>query len=192
MKKTNLLVLITAIAVILIGFVGSDNKDGKKNQVVNETDTIGSKINKDIQQITLSKSLAHGLVNADITDDFSDKETIETITQAIYTAVPIPGILNTATPDYDIALISANSKLAFHLWISETSEQAMIMDVEETHTGYTLSKKSTAKLKEIIFADINFKGLEFSSERNHDGELVAKPIGLSEDITKCWKLMLII
>ncbi|WP_214626121.1 hypothetical protein [Paenibacillus agaridevorans] len=151
MKKNNLLVLLTAIAVILIGFVGSDNKDGKKNQVGIETDTIGSEINKDIQQITLSKSLAHGLVNADITDDFSDKETIETITQAIYTAAPIPGILNTATPDYDIVLISANSKLAFHLWISETSEQAMIMAVEETHTGYTLSEKSTVKLKEIIF-----------------------------------------
>ncbi|WP_339271376.1 hypothetical protein [Paenibacillus sp. FSL R5-0470] len=139
------------------------------------------KIDEEIKRITVAKSLAHGSVNANIKAEYIDHESIETFVRAIRTAVQIPGNLNTATPNYDIVLISNNTKYAFHLWINETSEQGMLMNVNETSTGYTLTKESTVELKKLIFLEANFKGLEFNAVRSSNGELVAKPIGITEN-----------
>lgn len=139
------------------------------------------KIDEEIKRITVAKSLAHGSVNANIKAEYIDHESIETFVRAIRTAVQIPGNLNTATPNYDIVLISNNNKYAFHLWINETSEQGMLMNVNETSTGYTLTKESTVELKKLIFLEANFKGLEFNAVRRSNGELVAKPIGITEN-----------
>ncbi|MEK3747604.1 hypothetical protein NYE25_05105 [Paenibacillus sp. FSL E2-8871] len=139
------------------------------------------KIDEEIKRITIAKSLAHGSVNANIKAEYIDHESIETFVRAIRTAVQIPGNLNTATPNYDIVLISNNNKYAFHLWINETSEQGMLMNVNETSTGYTLTKESTVELKKLIFLEANFKGLEFNAVRSSNGELVAKPIGITEN-----------
>ncbi|WP_028612698.1 hypothetical protein [Paenibacillus harenae] len=139
------------------------------------------KINENIKQIILASSLAHGSVNPEVAVEFTDHEIIDIIVRAIHTAVQIPGILNTAIPDYDIVLASEYKEYAFHLWIDETSEQAMLMDMTDTHTGYRLTKESTAKMKKIIFEELNLKALEFKAERNANGDLVAKPIGLSQD-----------
>ncbi|AIQ24021.1 hypothetical protein NSQ90_14690 [Paenibacillus sp. FSL H7-0737] len=139
------------------------------------------KIDEEIKRITIAKSLAHGSVSANIKAEYIDHESIETFVRAIRTAVQIPGNLNTATPNYDIVLISNNNKYAFHLWINETSEQGMLMNVNETSTGYTLTKESTIELKKLIFLEANFKGLEFNAVRSSNGELVAKPIGITEN-----------
>ncbi|MEK3660299.1 hypothetical protein NSQ29_12090 [Paenibacillus sp. FSL F4-0236] len=139
------------------------------------------KIDEEIKRITIAKSLAHGSVSANIKAEYKDHESIETFVRAIRTAVQIPGNLNTATPNYDIVLISNNNKYAFHLWINETSEQGMLMNVNETSTGYTLTKESTVELKKLIFLEANFKGLEFNAVRSSNGELVANPIGITEN-----------
>ncbi|MBT2290131.1 hypothetical protein J7E73_13460 [Paenibacillus albidus] len=55
------------------------------------------------------------------------------------------------------------------------------MDVRETHIGYTLTKESTAEMKKIMFTESSFTALGFRAERNSIGDLVAKPIGLSEN-----------
>ncbi|MEK3982804.1 hypothetical protein MHB77_05350 [Paenibacillus sp. FSL K6-3166] len=144
-----------------------------------ETDNL--KIDEDIKRITIADSLAHGSVNANIKEEYIDHETIEIFVRAIRNAVQIPGNLNTATPNYDIVLISDNNKYAFHLWINESSEQGMLMNVNETSTGYTLTKESTAELKKITFMDSTFKGLEFNAVRSSNGDLVAKPMGISEN-----------
>lgn len=57
----------------------------------------------------------------------------------------------------------------------------MLMNVNKTDTGYTLTNESTAELKKILFSEAKFNGLEFNTERNSIGDLVAKPIGLSEN-----------
>lgn len=124
------------------------------------------KLDETIKRITLANALAHGSVNANIKDEYTDHETIDTFVRAIRTAEQIPGNLNTATPNYDIVLISDNNKYAFHLWINETSEQGMLMNVNKTDTGYTLTKESTAELKKILFSEAKFNGLEFNTERN--------------------------
>lgn len=146
-----------------------------------QTETNNLKIDEEIKRITIANSLAHGSVNANIKEEYIDHETIEIFVRAIRNAVQIPGILNTATPNYDIVLISDNHKYAFHLWINESSEQGMLMNVNETSTGYSLTKESTAELKKITFMASTFKGLEFNAVRSSNGDLVAKPIGISEN-----------
>ncbi|OMD86843.1 MULTISPECIES: hypothetical protein [Paenibacillus] len=151
----------------------------QSNEQQVESDNL--KLDETIKRITLANALAHGSVNANIKDEYTDHETIDIFVRAIRTAEQIPGNLNTATPNYDIVLISDNNKYAFHLWINETSEQGMLMNVNETDTGYTLTNESTAELKKILFSEAKFNGLEFNTERNSIGDLVAKPIGLSEN-----------
>ncbi|MFX3633229.1 MAG: hypothetical protein ACE3L7_15195 [Candidatus Pristimantibacillus sp.] len=146
-----------------------------------QSELLNLKIDENIRRITLAKSLSHGSVNPEATVEYADHETIEIIVRAIHTAVQMPRILDTAIPDYDIVFASENKEYAFHLWINGSSEQAMLMDARETHTGYTLTKESTAEMKKIIFAESSFKDLEFRAERTSNGDLVAKPIGLSED-----------
>ncbi|MGI2295986.1 hypothetical protein [Paenibacillus sp. GXUN7292] len=161
----------TAKAALLALFQ-SDEQQAEHNNL---------KINKNIKKITLATSLTHGAVNPEVTAEYTDNKQIEAFVRAIDTAEQIQGILNTSTPNYDIVLISENKQYSFHLWINELSEQAMLMDVKETHTGYKLTKESTSELKEIIFTESSFKELKFRAERNSNGDLVAKPIGLLED-----------
>ncbi|MFD1906746.1 hypothetical protein ACFSQ7_26200 [Paenibacillus rhizoplanae] len=77
-------------------------------------------------------------------------------------------------------LASEQEQYALQLWINESSEQAMIMDKRDTHTGFTLTKESTAELKKLMFTESGFKTLKFNAERSTTGDLVAKPIGLPE------------
>ncbi|WP_238651955.1 hypothetical protein [Paenibacillus piscarius] len=51
---------------------------------------------------------------------------------------------------YDIFIESAEKKYAFQLWINEEIEQAMIMDMRDTNTGYKLTKEATAELKKKV------------------------------------------
>lgn len=83
--------------------------------------------------------------------------------------------------NYDIFMESAKKKYAFQLWINEESEQAMIMDMRDTHTGYTLTKEATAELKKKVFAESSLEDLTFRAVRNSAGDLVARPIGLPEN-----------
>jgi hypothetical protein len=173
MKKINLLALLMIISAIFVGCVNTPNDQQA------ESDNL--KIDENIKRITIADSLAHGSVNPNLKEEYTDHETIGIFVQSIRNAVQIPGILNTATPNYDIVLISDNNKYAFHLWINESSEQGMLMSVNETSTGYTLTKESTAALKKITFMESEFDGLAFNAARSSNGDLVAKPIGISDN-----------
>ncbi|MNO65817.1 hypothetical protein D3C76_565870 [compost metagenome] len=173
MKKINLLALLMVISVIFVGCVNTPTDQQVESDNLN--------IDENIKRITIANALAHGSVNANIKEEYTDHETLEIFVRTIRNAVQIPGILNTATPNYDIVLISDHNKYAFHLWINESSEQGMLMDVNETSTGYTLTKESTAALKKMMFMESKFNGLAFNAVRSSNGDLVAKPIGISEN-----------
>lgn len=97
--------------------------------------------------------------------EYTYKETIEKFIRAMKTAEKIHGILNTATPDYDIVITLEDKKHAFDIWLSEKSERGMIMDVKETHTGYTLTKESTVELKKIINENARLIDVDVSVNR---------------------------
>lgn len=194
MKRIKLLVFLPVISVLLVGYViysghkeqyslqGSDK--GTYAPLLQPEDrsfeSNSQQTPEDVIKLTLAKSQGHGSMNPNILMEYEDNTTIEIFVRAVHNAVQLPGILNTGVPNYDIVLASDSKKFAYHLWINETSEQAMLMDVKDTHVGYQLTKESTAEIRGVIFQEINFEELKFKTERNADGDLVAKPLGISE------------
>lgn len=122
---------------------------------------------KDVYEITIAKSLAHGSVNPAAMVEYTDKETIKTFVRAIRTAEKMDGMLNTATPDYDIVVSMEDKKHAFHIWLSESSEHGMIMDVKETHTGYTLTKEATIEMAKMINEDARLIDVDISANQSN-------------------------
>lgn len=195
MKRVQLLVFLSVISVLLVGYILYTGHNEQYNLSESEQGTLTHLLQPEERQfetnslqtpeeiinLTLAKSLAHGSVNPNISVEYEDDTTIEIFVRAVHNAVQIPGILNTAIPDYEIVLASDSKKFAYHLWINETSEQAMIMDVEDTNVGYQLTKESTTEIRGVIFQKLTFEELKFKTERNADGDLVAKPVGISED-----------
>lgn len=192
MRKQHLLVLATVLSAILTGCTGGDNKDQALNDpdsvhsIAGQKDDVRSLAITDhnfqaIQQITFTKTINKSSDDPEIPVEYAEHETIEMIVRAIKNAVQLPGILNTAAADYDMILASEQEQYALQLWINESSEQAMIMDKRDTHTGFTLTKESTAELKKLMFTESGFKTLKFNAERSTTGDLVAKPIGLPEN-----------
>jgi hypothetical protein len=148
MKKSHLIVFVFMLIGLAVGCerVGTEAIDG---QVV--------------QTITIEKSVAHGSVNPTVIAEYTDKATIEKFTQAVKTADKIQGILDTSPPNYDMVFTLNNEKQTFHLWLSEKSEQGMIMRVKDTSTGYTLTKESTAALIKIINENAHFRTIAWTA-----------------------------
>ncbi|AIQ58785.1 hypothetical protein [Paenibacillus borealis] len=200
MRKNNLLVLVTLISGILAGCTDGSNQSEAPAPAglnsVNSVDSVDSISSRDegvessaitdrslenIRQITLTWSLNQDAVNPEAPLEYTDPETIDLFVRAVHSAVRIPGILNITAPDYDMVLASEQEQYALRLWINESSEQAMIMDKSDTHTGYALTQESTAELMMLMFAESSFEELAFSAKRNSAGDLVAVPKGLPEN-----------
>ncbi|MEK4042640.1 hypothetical protein NSU18_03190 [Paenibacillus sp. FSL H8-0048] len=194
MIKRKLLVPAAAISIILAlaGCTGRDDEDQalQGNNSVHpvsspiddsSTQTITNYEFESVKTITFTKLLNKTPESSEVSMEYTDQESIEVIVRAIQSAVPIPGILNVSDAGYDILMESAKKKYAFQLWINEKSEQAMIMDMRDTHTGYTLTKEATAELKKKVFAASSLEDLTFRAVRNSAGDLVARPIGLPKN-----------
>jgi hypothetical protein len=159
MNKIKLLLIATAASALLAGCAIADNKTETMSTLITyKTDTPQPSdpfgIDEEIKQVTLKKAGSHNPADSTLIKTFDDNDTIALFNRALKSAVPMMGILNTAEPDYLFQLTSENSKHSFFLWLDESTEQAMLVDTEETHTGYTISKKATAELKKLLLEDL--------------------------------------
>ncbi len=189
MNKIKLLLIATAASALLAGCAIADNKTETMSTLITyKTDTPHPSdpfgIDEEIKQVTLKKAGSHNPADSTLIKTFDDNETIALFNRALKSAVPMMGILNTAEPDYLFQLTSENSKHSFFLWLDESVEQAMLVDTEDSHTGYTISKKATAELKKLLLEElayeISIKPLSFQAVRLDDGSLAAKPADFEE------------
>jgi hypothetical protein len=104
----------------------------------------------DANEISLSR------VEGDVSEEsvYTDRERLEAIVSAINTAEQMQGILNMTKPTYTITVKQHFVRNVFNLWINESSEQGVIMDVKDTHKGYALTKEATNELLQIIQEDL--------------------------------------
>jgi hypothetical protein len=87
----------------------------------------------------------------------TDKKTLKKITTIIKTADKINGILDVAAPDYILEIHGfGNSIKTIYLWLEEENINGMIMYINETSTGYSISEVNTQKLKEVILSLKNY------------------------------------
>jgi len=105
----------------------------------------------EIVEIKIYKAEAHGTIGKTLINKLTNRKDYINVLEALKTASEIPGILNTATPDYDFVIkLNNNERFAFHFWISEKEETSMVVNVKNTATGYIVSKELTKTLLHYI------------------------------------------
>lgn len=194
MNKIKLLLLATAISVLLTGCLGSTSNQAESTTASKSDlapDAVQSAgfmaISEDIGQVTLEKTNTPDSGDATLIQTFDDEATIAVFRRALQSAVPIQGVLKTIHPHFRFVLFSSSGSEVqrFFLWMEETSENAMLMNALETHTGYTVSKESTAELITLLFEklsqEISSKPLSFQTEPYEENALAAKPVGFNEN-----------
>lgn len=106
---------------------------------------------REIKQISISKSSGFGKVNLDFFAVFEDEETLEIFRTVLSRAVRQEGIVDMVEPEFDLEVVYKNGdKEGFHLWIGQKGEKSTLMNVDSTHTIYTVSEELTNRLIDII------------------------------------------
>ncbi len=102
---------------------------------------------KEVQENALEEVIIHNMKNASKKVMFNEKEAIGIIKEAVDDAEKQPGIVDMADPQYKIVL----GEEIYYLWLTRSDGTVgTIMNAEDTHTIYSLSKGSTTQLKELL------------------------------------------
>jgi hypothetical protein len=111
----------------------------------------GCTMNSETKQ-TNQKTFEKLKVTGEVTKTFYQEEEIKIALDAIKSAEKIPGILDVAKSNFEISFIDSKGNTdTFFLWLKKDDNGGMIMNLEDTHTGYTLQEKDVAKLKELLY-----------------------------------------
>lgn len=85
---------------------------------------------------------------------FEDEASVRAFDEAVQTAERIKGILDVAAPHYLFTMHRTDgSESSYFLWLSPQS--GMIMEVNDTSTGYRLTQSSLQNLIQIIEPDFS-------------------------------------
>ncbi|MGG4344421.1 DUF4362 domain-containing protein [Paenibacillus lautus] len=154
-KLTNKgLVLLGLMMVVLLASCGS-GKDGD----VKESSEMGGRgttsvMEEDSSQsqdhVTIHRGQTFGKVNSSIFGTLDSVEEVEGFDEAIRKAIKMPGIMDVREPDYDAVIHLDGKSTSIHLWLESDSTRGMFTYITDTGTGYKLTEKSTAQLKESI------------------------------------------
>jgi outer membrane murein-binding lipoprotein Lpp len=93
-------------------------------------------------------------VTGEVNKTFYEEKEVNIARDAIQSAEKILGILNVSKSNFEISLIdSEGNQETYFLWLRKGDSGGMIMNIEDTHTGYTLQEKDVAKLKDLLFVN---------------------------------------
>lgn len=104
--------------------------------------TDGTSMDNEKVSVYEMKSFAEIRKNSLIT--FTDTKVETAFEEAFHSAERVPGIVDMADPDYRVEF----GDEAYFLWISD--EHGTIMNTNDTHTIYTLSKSSAKMLYQLL------------------------------------------
>lgn len=105
----------------------------------------------ELAKVSISIGAEFGKINPDIIKKYQDEESLTLFQQAIATAVKDEGIVNMASPEYDVQIVDkAGIKYGYHLWLGDKGQNSSLMHVEDTHTIYTISEEFTEKLAALV------------------------------------------
>ena len=107
----------------------------------------------DVEKIELLDVEGFTTTNPRILKTFNEPAQIEAILEAIENSEEIDGILDVSEPDYGLKLYYKNGETPIYfLWLEKSGANyyGMIMDADESHTGYTLTGNSAKILHNLI------------------------------------------
>lgn len=104
-----------------------------------------------LAKVSISIGAEFGKINPDFIKKYQDEESLTLFQQAIATAVKNEGIVNMASPEYDVQIIDkAGNNYGYHLWLGDKGQNSSLMHVKDTHTIYTISEEFTGKLIALV------------------------------------------
>ena len=99
-----------------------------------------------LKQVSISNSKEFGRVNTDFFKGYEDKETLDKIKKALSNAVKAEGVVDMAEPEFDLKVVdTAGNEQGYHLWVGEKGQVSTLMNVEDTHTIYTIPEELTSQ-----------------------------------------------
>lgn len=142
MKKLTLLALLLAFIPALL--LGCQSNDEATADPAAPTPNAKPKAS-----LSISKNI--GNLNRDFFAVVEDSETVESLQSIISSANKEAGIVNVSKPHYDLQIIDAQGvEQGYHLWVGEAGQQGMLMDVQDSHTVYTISEQLTETLITLV------------------------------------------
>ncbi|WP_394188746.1 hypothetical protein [Paenisporosarcina quisquiliarum] len=99
---------------------------------------------KNIEKIDVYEMESFSNIKKDSLTSFTDSKVVSNFVNAFENANKEQGIVDMADPEYKVEI----GEESYYLWISE--EQGTIMNVNDTHTIYTLSKSSAKTINELL------------------------------------------
>ncbi|MEC0180656.1 hypothetical protein P4H61_03985 [Paenibacillus peoriae] len=143
MRKSSILFL--TIVLLLITTYSSNAEKEAFAQSAKEHDTlIVYKLQKGtpLQQLT----------KKDILATFKDKTDTKIFINALNTSEKISGIVNTASPNYELTFQKDETEESYCLWINpnDSTSNAMYINKKDPYTAYKLSVNSTNSIKKLL------------------------------------------
>jgi len=131
-----LILWMTLISVILMG---CQSNSGVSN------------IDAGISKVSISNPKDFGKVNSDFFVIYEDVETLEIFQNAILKAVKQEGVVNISEPEFDLKVIYKDgNEQEYHLWVGEKGQKSTLMNIDDTHTIYSISEELTNQLIDLV------------------------------------------
>ncbi|WP_137792208.1 hypothetical protein [Bacillus sp. E(2018)] len=91
------------------------------------------------------------IVTGEVNKTFPNDKAVKIARDAVQSAERISGILNVSKNNLEMTLVDSNgNKENYLLWLRKESDSGMIMNADDTHTGYTLKQLDVVKLKKLL------------------------------------------
>ena len=84
------------------------------------------------------------VIKKDSLTSYTDSKVVSNFVNAFKNAKKEQGVVDMSEPDYKVEF----GEESYYLWVSE--EQGTIMNINVTHTSYTLSKSSGITINELL------------------------------------------
>ncbi len=107
-----------------------------------------------MEEVRVSESDGFSSFQEDDIVTFDEPEAIQVFEDMLRNAEQQPGIVNMATPEYDVEVNYQGEKVdRYYVWLGDLGMPTSIMDVTDTHTVYLVPADMTNRLIELLEAD---------------------------------------
>ncbi|TCI45790.1 hypothetical protein EVJ27_07505 [Exiguobacterium sp. SH3S2] len=109
---------------------------------------------EDIAQVRIAESVDFGRFQERAVVTYDRLEDVKVFADMIRNADEQPGIVNMATPEYDVEVRYTSDKTdRYYVWIGEFGKPTSLMNVNDTNTVYLVPADVTDELIELLETD---------------------------------------
>ncbi|WP_236635567.1 MULTISPECIES: hypothetical protein [unclassified Exiguobacterium] len=109
---------------------------------------------EDIAQVRIAESVDFGRFQERAVVTYDRLEDVKVFADMIRNADEQPGIVNMATPEYDVEVRYTSDKTdRYYVWIGESGKPTSLMNVNDTNTVYLVPADVTDELIELLETD---------------------------------------